>query len=502
MKLKNSRHYGAQPQVKESVLIKSFIFITMLVSGIAATGIINISKDSLKICNNPFSSFIDGIIVTNNTPVMLYIDSAIIVIDELDTTGSGQYGLNGRLQAFWRGHLETPEQYFWNLEKIDDNKYRMIRWNSTPADTQSIRFTAQLRINALEIGTCLGCSGVPTWYPPFFKGSLVLYLSNGQVNIRLYSDDLRGPGSYGEPCSDYACDSLNVRKILDKNGMESVPVGSFTSVANGRIVTLRLSYNPAAAVSLPKKCTVLPPEIGNLTALKSLEANGNSFGSLPQQIGRCINLTTILANNNGITALPDSIVHCTGLRNILMDNNQLTRLPDSIGKMRSLKSLSITKNLLTSLPESMVELDSMDCLFIAGNRICTLPESVIAWMTNVQTNTHCAKYEPTWPDSQKCDSVSTELIPTGQRSSGFAVKYIARKGNFITIETGPASVSARRIEIFDLSGRTMETINLPDDPRAVKSIRLNAARYPAGWYYIRATSGTSNGISRAFIIDR
>jgi len=66
------------------------------------------------------------------------------------------------------------------------------------------------------------------------------------------------------PCSTYTCDSLAVRAILDINGLDTRPVEGVTRIdtSNVRIVYLQLSY---------AQLTSLPPEIGQLTALKELD---------------------------------------------------------------------------------------------------------------------------------------------------------------------------------------------------------------------------------------
>ena len=60
----------------------------------------------------------------------------------------------------------------------------------------------------------------------------------------------------------------------------------------------------------------LPPEIGQLTALKELHLDNNQLSSLPPQIGQL-----------------------TALKELYLDNNQLTRLPPEIGQLTALTRL-------------------------------------------------------------------------------------------------------------------------------------------------------------------
>jgi hypothetical protein len=467
---------------------------------------VTVSKDSLNIYNDHLSSFADEVAFVCNTSASTSLDSAFITIDEIDTAGSTWYVTEDRLQVRWLDHLQIPNMYYWNLVKSGPDRFRLIRRDSSTSDIQPLSFSAQIpqrRIVMMEIGGCLGCSGLPTWYPPFLRGSLILHFSSGQtISLRLYSDDLRKPVNYGEPCNDLACDTLNVRTILDRNGMESVPVSKVATTVNGRVTILQFAYNPISTALLPKQIKVIPPELGNLTALKSLTASGNAFDSFPQQIGGCAGLETILADNNGMTKLPDSIVKCTHLRFISLENNRLTQIPDSIGKLKKLKSLSITENHLTSLPSSMADLDSIQCLYIAGNRICTLPEPLIAWISDVHTNTICARYEPIWPDSQQCTSSISKRTPDTRPAPEFIVRPIVREGGSIMLTFGPLRGDARRIEIFDLSGRTAATMHLPAGGGAIKTVRLNAVRVPAGWYCLRVISDAGNDVFRPFVVNR
>ena len=48
-------------------------------------GTITLSKDSLKVCNNPAASRSDYLIITNSSDDTIALDSAYIIIDSMDT---------------------------------------------------------------------------------------------------------------------------------------------------------------------------------------------------------------------------------------------------------------------------------------------------------------------------------------------------------------------------------------------------------------------------------
>ena len=155
--------------------------------GFAAQGII-VSRDSIMVCGGS----IEYIELYSNASVAISLDSAFIVIDTMDTTGSAGYVRDDSLQVSWREGIETPVIYYWDLKKCDSNRFRMIQDNSKYR-RQPLSFSSQVTqhwIVMMDIGGCLECTGMPRWYPPFFEGTLVLYFDNGQtITERLYSPE-------------------------------------------------------------------------------------------------------------------------------------------------------------------------------------------------------------------------------------------------------------------------------------------------------------------------
>ncbi|HEX2957182.1 MAG TPA: hypothetical protein VHO70_10130 [Chitinispirillaceae bacterium] len=363
--------------------------------------------------------------------------------------------------------------------------------SSSSSIRPSVDFSAPsetLSIGAVELGTCLGCSGIPTWYPLYFTGKFQFYFSNGQiVTIRLYSYDLRSTSKRFQSCTDYACDSINVRKILDRNGMPEVPVTQVTTSAGGRITVLTLSHNLASDITLPKPCTVLPSEIGNLTALKSIYAFGNTIDTISSAIGKCVSLQTLIANNNGISELPESVGNCP-LQLIYLEKNKLTRLPESFGSLKKLIELNVTNNKLTTLPSSLVLLDSLRCIFISNNRICSLSDTLLSWLKNVKRKMYCARFDPAWPDSQDCSTPIQQRLyyEKADRSSFPSIHY--RNGALI-IENRHATVSKLTIKVFDGCGRLIKSTGVTGPYSTSTPIRMPIAGLSAGFYYTTLHSG-------------
>ncbi|WP_404784437.1 COR domain-containing protein [Altericista sp. CCNU0014] len=120
----------------------------------------------------------------------------------------------------------------------------------------------------------------------------------------------------------------------------------------------------------------LPPEIGQLINLKSLEIGYNKLTALPESIGQLTNLTSLHLRNNQLTMLPESIGQLINLTSLDLRNNQLTTLPEPIGQLTNLTSLEISYNKLTALPESIGQLTNLTSLDLRNNQLTMLPESI------------------------------------------------------------------------------------------------------------------------------
>ena len=125
-----------------------------------------------------------------------------------------------------------------------------------------------------------------------------------------------------------------------------------------------------------KGICILPPEIGNLTALQSLYLNNNQLTSLPDAIGALTALKVLSLNGNQLTSLPNTICALTALKDLYLNNNKLTFLPDAIGKLSELYQLHLNNNQIQDLPKEIGNLTALQKLYLNQNQLTSLPDAI------------------------------------------------------------------------------------------------------------------------------
>jgi hypothetical protein len=150
----------------------------------------------------------------------------------------------------------------------------------------------------------------------------------------------------------------------ERNVLECFDDPNF-KIKNGHVVNLDLTCSFYLLTSLPES-------IGNLIALKNLNAGINQLTSLPESIGNLIALENLNLGINKLTTLPKGIGNLIALKNLNLSQNQLTFLPESIENLILLENLDLSKNQFTSLPESINNLEKIRNLDLRDNPIKTL----------------------------------------------------------------------------------------------------------------------------------
>ncbi|KAL7176591.1 hypothetical protein ACSBR2_030014 [Camellia fascicularis] len=114
---------------------------------------------------------------------------------------------------------------------------------------------------------------------------------------------------------------------------------------------------------------LLSPHIGNLSFLKQIDLQNNSFhGSIPQEMGLLSRLRRITLNGSSFGGgIPNNISRCSKLEWLNLGNNNLTgNIPAELGALSKLGTLYLFKNKLSgTIPPSIGNLSSLFRLSLA-----------------------------------------------------------------------------------------------------------------------------------------
>jgi internalin A len=121
----------------------------------------------------------------------------------------------------------------------------------------------------------------------------------------------------------------------------------------------------------------LPPEIGRLIYLQSLELNGNQLQHLPTELGQLTSLQELGLSENQLTHLPAELGQLTSLQELSLFGNQLIQIPGELGQLTSLQKLFLNENQLTVLPADIGQLTSLQVLSLSHNQLTLLPPSIV-----------------------------------------------------------------------------------------------------------------------------
>ena len=114
----------------------------------------------------------------------------------------------------------------------------------------------------------------------------------------------------------------------------------------------------------------ISPSLGNLTFLKVLLLNLNSFsGEIPPSLGQLHRLQILKLDYNTLQGVIPSLANCSNLKELWLRNNQLTG-PIPIDIPHALEKLVLSLNNLTgTIPTSLANITTLSVLDVAFNSI-------------------------------------------------------------------------------------------------------------------------------------
>ncbi|KAF7341491.1 Adenylate cyclase [Mycena venus] len=170
--------------------------------------------------------------------------------------------------------------------------------------------------------------------------------------------------------------------------------------------------------------------------LTTLDASHNEITQLSLvrgPIGRSpFALTLLDISNAKLAVLYDhTLSQLTSLRRLKLDNNSFRSIPESLGDLKWLEELSCADNLVGELPQSIGKLQKLEMLDVHNNKLTELPSSLwncvsLSWL-NVTSNSLVLWHDP--PPSIPDDKVSsfsdnTTVAPTFPNNSTSTISGI------------------------------------------------------------------------------
>ncbi len=128
---------------------------------------------------------------------------------------------------------------------------------------------------------------------------------------------------------------------------------------------------------------ILHPDIGKLTALRSIDLTNNSLTALPDSIGSLALLENLTVAANKLAQLPSSIGGLANLRLLRAQQNELTALPAQLGQLALLNRLNVGYNALAELPAELGDCAKLEYLLASGNMLTALP-GTLRKLTNLR----------------------------------------------------------------------------------------------------------------------
>jgi Leucine-rich repeat (LRR) protein len=140
-------------------------------------------------------------------------------------------------------------------------------------------------------------------------------------------------------------------------------------------VTVTGEHVTAIELKLNNLVNSLPPEIGNLSFLKSLVLTENFYlvGSIPAEIGNLGNLEVLDITSADIDGLPAEIGNLSSLKVMNLANNKIPSVPPELGNLSNLEQLDLSNNYKISVPPELGNLDNLEVLDLEWSYIGVIP---------------------------------------------------------------------------------------------------------------------------------
>ncbi|XP_059438595.1 putative receptor-like protein kinase At3g47110 [Corylus avellana] len=178
--------------------------------------------------------------------------------------------------------------------------------------------------------------------------------------------------------------SYDPHNVLTNNWSTNTSVCNWIGITCGfrhhRVTTLNLSYMDLVGT--------IPPHVGNLSFLRSLDIENNSFhGSLPNELAHLYRLQYLsFGFNNFSGEIPSWMGLLSKLQSLSLLGNSFTgSIPPSLSNISSLQIIYLSYNQLSgSIPSSIFNINSLQGIDLSNNMLSGMMPSIISNISLLQ----------------------------------------------------------------------------------------------------------------------
>lgn len=127
----------------------------------------------------------------------------------------------------------------------------------------------------------------------------------------------------------------------------------------------------------------IPPEIGNLKKLEVFSAYNCNIETLPEEFSELTNMKVVNLNDNSFTVFPKELLKLEKLESLAI-NREFDTLPNEICNLVHLKYLYLPNANIKYLPENIGNLQELEILCIWGTKVKRLPDSCLK-LSNIKS---------------------------------------------------------------------------------------------------------------------
>ena len=131
----------------------------------------------------------------------------------------------------------------------------------------------------------------------------------------------------------------------------------------------------------------IPPELGQLANLTSLQLSGNQLdGEIPPELGQLANLTYLQLSGNQLDGeIPPQLGQLTNLTYLWLEGNQLDgEIPPELGQLANLTSLQLGENQLKgAIPTELGQLTKLISLWLGENQLAGAIPTELSQLANL-----------------------------------------------------------------------------------------------------------------------